>query len=70
MVLTGAKCPVTSSNVNEYRVRLARLRYLEYAPQATAFRTGLEDALPGHILSLLTWREMEELFSGEDRQVW
>lgn len=70
LVLTGAECPVTSDNVVEYRARLARLRHLEYAPQAAAFRAGLEDALPGDILSLFTWREMEELLSGEDRDAW
>ncbi|CAM9328498.1 unnamed protein product, partial [Scytosiphon promiscuus] len=60
----GLKRPVTQRNLGEYRRRLARLQASESAPQASAFRAGLEAALPKRMLSLLTWRQMEELICG------
>lgn len=66
----GTNRPVTRRNIGEYHARLARIRTSEYAPQALAFRAGLEGALPGHAISLLTWREMEELVCGGGSDVW
>ena len=63
-VYPGADRPVDTHNLGEYRARLARLRGSEYAPQAAAFRAGLDSALPQRALSLLTWREMEKLVCG------
>ncbi|CAM9095192.1 unnamed protein product, partial [Hapterophycus canaliculatus] len=60
----GLERPVTHQNLVEYRTRLAWLRASEYAPQASAFREGLEAALPKRTLSLLTWKQMEELLCG------
>eukprot|EP00903_Cladosiphon_okamuranus_P007137 g6932.t1 len=60
----GLNRPVTSQNLGEYRCLLARFRGSEFVAQASAFRAGLEDALPKRVLSLLTWREMEELVCG------
>lgn len=66
----GVNCPVTKDNLGEYRTNLSRLRASEYAPQAAAFRAGLEDALPSGVLSLLTWREMEELVCEGGSSLW
>lgn len=60
----GFNRPVTSKNLGEYRARLVQLRAPEYIPQASAFRVGLEAALPRRVLSMLTWREMKELVCG------
>lgn len=63
-VYPGVDRPVNTHSLGEYRARLARLRASEYAPQAAAFRAGLDAALPQQALSLLTWREMEKLVRG------
>ncbi|CAM9513578.1 unnamed protein product [Laminaria digitata] len=64
VVYPGADRALNTHNLSEYRTRLARLRGSEYAPQAGAFRAGLDAALPQLVLSLLTWREMEKLVCG------
>ncbi|CAM9356733.1 unnamed protein product [Ectocarpus sp. 12 AP-2014] len=64
LVRGGLDRRVTNQNLGEYRARLARLRASEYASQAAAFRAGMEAALPNRVLSLLTWRELEQLVCG------
>ncbi|CAN0151953.1 unnamed protein product [Ectocarpus sp. 13 AM-2016] len=64
LVRGGLDRRVTNQNLGEYRARLARLRALEYASQAAAFRAGMEAALPNRVLSLLTWRELEQIVCG------
>lgn len=64
LTASGAERSVRHKDVDEYCSRLAQLRASEYLPQAAAFRSGLEEALPRSALSLLTWRDMEGLILG------
>lgn len=62
----GSDRPVTIDNLGEYLSLHVQARLLECAPAAESFRNGFLSAIPENSLTLLCWRDLQQIVCGAD----
>eukprot|EP00468_Gymnochlora_sp_CCMP2014_P007996 CAMPEP_0167753612 /NCGR_PEP_ID=MMETSP0110_2-20121227/7813_1 /TAXON_ID=629695 /ORGANISM="Gymnochlora sp., Strain CCMP2014" /LENGTH=2584 /DNA_ID=CAMNT_0007639403 /DNA_START=9 /DNA_END=7763 /DNA_ORIENTATION=+ len=64
LVKNGARVRVTWENRNDYYAFLTRYKINEFQEQSSAMQRGLATIVPYQLLSLFTWRELQDQVCG------